>query len=37
MDFVISNFFWQGADGDRKNHMDKWDIVSRPKDLGGLG
>lgn len=31
------NFLWDGADGDSHMHLELWEIVARPKDLGGLG
>lgn len=37
MNSVRANFFWQGAEGKICYHMAKWDMVTRPKDQGGLG
>jgi hypothetical protein len=37
MDSVIAKFLWQGVEGKFKYHMAKWEMVSRPKDQGGLG
>jgi hypothetical protein len=37
MDRIRSNFFWQGAEKKNSFHMAKWDMVTRPKDQGGLG
>jgi hypothetical protein len=36
-DSIRSRFFWQGAKEEHKYHMARWEIVSRPKDQGGLG
>lgn len=36
MDSIRSNFLWQGAEGRFRYHMAKWEMVSRPKDQGGL-
>lgn len=37
MDNIRAKFFWQGAEDKFRYHMAKWDMVSRPKDQGGLG
>lgn len=37
MDSIRGDFFWQGAGGNFKYHMVKWDAISRPKEFGGLG
>ena len=37
MDTIRANFLWQGAEDKFKYHMDKWEMVCRPKDQGGLG
>ena len=37
MDGIRASFLWQGADGKFKYHMAKWEMISRPKDQGGLG
>lgn len=37
MDSIRAKFLWQQADGKFRYHMAKWDMVSRPKDQGGLG
>jgi hypothetical protein len=37
MDSIRSKFFWQGVGEEFKYHMAKWDVISRPKDQGGLG
>ena len=37
MDSVRGNFFWQGAQDFFKYHMANWDMLSRPKDQGGVG
>jgi hypothetical protein len=36
LDFYRPRFFWQ-SDGKKKYKLTKWNIVSRPKDQGGLG
>lgn len=37
MDTIRANFLWQGAEEKFRYHMAKWEMVSRPKDQGGLG
>jgi hypothetical protein len=37
MDGIRANFLWQGTDGKFKYHMAKFEMISRPKDQGGLG
>lgn len=37
MDSVRARFFWQGASDKFRYHMAKWEMVTRPKDQGGLG
>jgi hypothetical protein len=37
MNSIRSNFFWQGAEKKKCYHMAKWEMVTRPKDQGGLG
>jgi hypothetical protein len=37
MDSIRAKFVWQEAEENFKYHMAKWDMVSRPKDQGGLG
>lgn len=37
MDSIRANFLWQGTEQKFRYHMAKWEMVSRPKDLGGLG
>jgi hypothetical protein len=37
MDGVRSRFYWRRASRDFKNHMIKWEVVCRPKDVGCLG
>lgn len=37
MDGIRAKFLWQGTEDKFKYHMAKWEMVSRPKDLGGLG
>lgn len=37
MDTIRANFLWKGAEGKFRYHMAKWEMVSRPKDQGGLG
>ena len=31
------DFLWSGAGEGKKDHLIKWDVVSKPKELGGLG
>ncbi|RVW40638.1 putative ribonuclease H protein [Vitis vinifera] len=31
------DFLWSGAGEGKKDHLSRWDVVSRPKELGGLG
>ena len=31
------DFLWSGAGEGKKDHLIRWDVVSRPKKLGGLG
>lgn len=37
MDGVRATFLWQGTENKLRYHMAKWEMVSRPKDQGGLG
>ncbi|WVZ51649.1 hypothetical protein U9M48_002771 [Paspalum notatum var. saurae] len=37
LDFYRSIFFWQGDNHKKKYRLSKWDILSLPKDQGGLG
>ena len=37
LDSVRSNFLWQGAEDKFRYHMAKWEMISRPKDQGGVG
>lgn len=37
MDNVRDKFLWQGAEEKFRYHMAKWEMVSRPKDQGGVG
>lgn len=37
MDSIRANFLWQGAERNFKYHMAKWEMISIPKDQGGLG
>ena len=37
MDNIRAKFFWQGTKDKFRYHMAKWEMVSRPKDQGGLG
>ena len=30
------DFLWSGAGEEKKDHLIRWDVVSRPKELGGL-
>jgi hypothetical protein len=37
LDFYRSRFFWQWDNHKKKYRIDKWGIIYRPKDQGGLG
>ena len=37
MDSIKAKFLWQGAEDKFRYHMAKLEMVSRPKDQGGLG
>lgn len=37
MDSLRAKFLWQGTEEKFRYHMAKWEMVSRPKDQGGLG
>jgi hypothetical protein len=37
MNSIRAKFLWEGADGKFRYHMAKWEMVTRPKDQGGLG
>lgn len=37
MDRVRATFLWQGTEDKFRYHMAKWEMVTRPRDLGGLG
>lgn len=37
MDGIRAMFLWQGAKEKFRYHMAKWEMVSKPKDQGGLG
>jgi hypothetical protein len=37
LDYFRSRFFWQGDSDKKKYRLTRWNIVCRPKDLGGLG
>ncbi|RVW28266.1 hypothetical protein CK203_083719 [Vitis vinifera] len=31
------DFLWSGAGEGKKDHLIRWEVVSRPKEMGGLG
>lgn len=33
----MRNFLWDGLKGDNSSHLVSWEVVARPKGLGGLG
>ena len=37
VDSIRGNIFWQGAEEKHKYHMARWEMMTRPKDQGGLG
>jgi len=37
MDSIRATFLWQGTEEKFRYHIAKWEMVSRPKDQGGLG
>jgi hypothetical protein len=37
LDFYRSRFFWESDQKKKKYRLSKWNILCRPKDLGGLG
>ena len=37
MDSIRASFLWQGTEEKFRYHMAKWEMVTRPKDQGGLG
>ena len=37
IDHVNRNFLWGSNDHVRKMHWVNWDVVTKPKDAGGLG
>ena len=36
LDFFRSRFFWQSDEAKKKYRLDRWDVICRPKDQGGL-
>lgn len=34
---LMRNFLWEGTDAARGSHLIKWDLITHPKDTGGLG
>lgn len=34
---AFRNFLWKGRDSDKGSHLVSWDLVTTPRDLGGLG
>jgi len=37
MDGVRAKFLWQGTEEKFRYHMARWEMISRPKDQGGVG
>lgn len=34
---IMRNFFWEGHNGGKMNHLVKWELVTRSQEDGGLG
>ncbi|CAB4278922.1 unnamed protein product [Prunus armeniaca] len=34
---IMRNFLWEGVEEGRKDHLVNWEVVSLPKENGGLG
>jgi hypothetical protein len=37
INFQMAHFLWSDEDGNKKYHLDNWDLVSMKHEFGGLG
>jgi hypothetical protein len=37
LDMSRARFFWEGVGGKRKYHMVRWEVLCKPKEVGGMG